>query len=178
MTDQASNKNEYVVVAQLESLSKEIPYIKARVFSESPDRFAVGKTLFIEFFGQMKPIVVEDFFMKKSAFFICFRNFSSQDECSVLLGKYIYIHAEDIAQLPDDSFYVHDLIGSEVIASGESLGVISDVMFLPANDVYVVKQSAGNEVLIPALKSVIKSFDRNRKVLELSVPKSYFVDEI
>lgn len=179
MTGQASNNhNSFIVVAQLESLSRDTSYIKARDYSESPDRFANGKTLFVEFFGQMKPVIIEDAYIKKSSLFISFKNFTSPEECSVLCGKYLYLPEEKKAILPEHTFYVHDLIGSKVFAREDFLGEISDVMLLPANDVYVVKQSAGNELLIPALKSVIKSFDPEKKVLELSVDKTYFGDEI
>lgn len=173
-----SNNSEFVVVALLESLSKDVPYIKAREFSENPDRFANGKTLYVEFFGKMKPVVIESTFQRKTAFFISFKNFTTPEECEVLLGKNVCIPAAELAPLPSDAFYIHDLIGSEVKSTDAVLGVISDVMNLPANDVYVVKQNNGDELLIPALKSLIKLFDPKTKVLELTVHSTYFVDEI
>jgi len=61
--------------------------------------------------------------------------------------------------LPNNSFYVFDLIGLRVKSSrGEVIGEITDVWFMPANDVYVVRQGE-KEWLIPAVREVIKSVD-------------------
>ncbi|MCD6375411.1 MAG: ribosome maturation factor RimM, partial [Caldisericaceae bacterium] len=43
---------------------------------------------------------------------------------------------------------------------GNYLGVIRDVWSYTANDVYVVKNEQGGELLLPAIKSVIKKVDR------------------
>ena len=56
-------------------------------------------------------------------------------------------------------------MGMDVITDeGEALGEIIDVLFTGANDVYVVKTS-DKDVLIPAIKDVIKAVDvENRKM--------------
>ncbi|HOB20614.1 MAG TPA: ribosome maturation factor RimM, partial [Candidatus Atribacteria bacterium] len=61
--------------------------------------------------------------------------------------------------LPEDSYFIGDLIGSSVkTIQGNTLGTLTDVIQTGSNDVYVVKGNKG-EVLIPALKSVVKNID-------------------
>ena len=53
-----------------------------------------------------------------------------------------------------------DLIGLTVITDeGETLGKLKDVLQTGANDVYIVEQPSGKEVLIPAIKPCILTID-------------------
>ncbi len=70
----------------------------------------------------------------------------------------------------DDVFLVKDLAGCQVITTqGESLGLLRDVLPTGSNDIYVVGEGA-DEILIPALKSVIKSIDVANKRIEVDLP--------
>jgi len=76
-----------------------------------------------------------------------------------LRGALLQIPRPACMVLPNNSFYVFDLIGLRVKSSrGEVIGEITDVWFMPANDVYVVRQGE-KEWLIPAVREVIKSVD-------------------
>jgi len=71
----------------------------------------------------------------------------------------------------DGIFLVKDLAGCQVFTvEGRDLGVLQDVLPTGANDVYVVGEGA-NEVLIPALKSVVKKIDIQNKRIEVDLPK-------
>ena len=49
---------------------------------------------------------------------------------------------------------------------GESLGKIDDVFSTGSNDVYVVKNDLGKQVLIPAIGQVVKNIDiDNKKII-------------
>ena len=52
-----------------------------------------------------------------------------------------------------------DLLGASVVAdNGENIGELVDMISLPANDVYVIKQGK-KEVLIPVIPEIIRSVD-------------------
>ena len=58
-----------------------------------------------------------------------------------------------------DALHGHQVLGLRVeSASGESLGVLSEVLFTGSNDVYVVDDGE-REVLIPVLEDVIREVD-------------------
>jgi 16S rRNA processing protein RimM len=64
----------------------------------------------------------------------------------------------DVPLLPDE-YYIFDLIGLVVkTTENRLLGEITEVLTLPANDVYVV-QNGAKEYLVPAIKDVIKQVD-------------------
>ena len=92
-----------------------------------------------------------------------FRGIDSIQQADRLVGKIIYIKADK-----DDEI---NLISEKIIGfdleteSGRKAGVLKDVMWLPANDVYVVLKN-GKELLIPIISEVIKKLDvDNKKII-------------
>ena len=71
-----------------------------------------------------------------------------------------------LAKLPPDSYYQHDILGLQVSTlSGRSIGPIVDIILTGSNDVYIIKGSDGNQILIPAIKDVIKQVDLIRRMM-------------
>jgi 16S rRNA processing protein RimM len=52
-----------------------------------------------------------------------------------------------------------------VTLSGRTIGTIVDIIITGSNDVYVIKAADGKQVLIPAIKDVIKQVDLIRKMM-------------
>jgi 16S rRNA processing protein RimM len=70
------------------------------------------------------------------------------------------IKREDADELPEDSYYIADLIGCAVVdTEGNDLGKVFDVIETGSNDVYWVKGEGKKEVLIPALKDIVVEVD-------------------
>ena len=45
----------------------------------------------------------------------------------MLVGKEIYVDNDNLVKLPDNYFFVHDLVGSSVFRNNEYFGKILDV---------------------------------------------------
>ena len=70
-----------------------------------------------------------------------------------------------------ESYQVKDLAGCQVFTeTGECLGTLVDVLPSGGNDVFVVQQGL-REMLIPALKSVVRTIDLAEKRIEVSLPQ-------
>lgn len=94
------------------------------------------------------------------------KGIASRDEALKYKTLDIYIDKSQLKDLDDDTFYISDLIGLEVIdnVSSDVLGTLTNVFQNPANDIYEVKN--GNEVFyIPAIRQVVKKIDiKNKKI--------------
>lgn len=81
------------------------------------------------------------------------------------------IPLDSLAQLPADSYYMHDILGLRVLTlDGIYLGDVEDIITTGSNDVYVVKMPgapASSQVLIPAIKDVIKQIDLQKHVIHI-----------
>jgi 16S rRNA processing protein RimM len=77
-----------------------------------------------------------------------------------LRNQNLDIPLSKLAKLPPDSYYQHDILGLSVITlDGRELGNIVDIIVTGSNDVYTIKTPGGSQVLIPAIKDVIKQID-------------------
>lgn len=71
-----------------------------------------------------------------------------------------------LAKLPPDSYYQHDIIGLRVFTLDErEVGKITDIMVTGSNDVYVVTPAEGKQILLPAIKEIIKQIDLIRQMM-------------
>ncbi|KAB2844183.1 MAG: 16S rRNA processing protein RimM [Melioribacteraceae bacterium] len=169
--------NEFFLIAEVKAVYNSRGYLSLISFTDFPDRFYKLKEIFIDVFGGRKQLEVEAVENVKGNFVLKIKNFDSADEAEIFVGKRIYIKPEDSVKLPADIFFVHDLIGSDVFINSKFFGSLVDVLNLPANDVYVIKNSEGKEVMFPALKKFIKSFDTENKKLVLDIDEDFFDED-
>ncbi|WP_026882315.1 ribosome maturation factor RimM [Clostridium akagii] len=82
--------------------------------------------------------------------------------------KYIEIKRDNAVKLEDDRYFVADIIGSKVIDENDNeIGNVFDVIVTGSNDVYWVKEDGKEDVLVPALKSVIIKMDMENKLITI-----------
>jgi 16S rRNA processing protein RimM len=64
-----------------------------------------------------------------------------------------------VPELPDGQYYECDLIGLAVYTEeGQLIGVLEEILDVPGNPVFVVRQGA-KEILIPAAKELVSAVD-------------------
>lgn len=74
-----------------------------------------------------------------------------------LKNKIVIVNRSGIS-LPEGQYFISDLLGLRVITdAGENIGMIKDVLNLPANDVYVVQGE--REYMIPVVKEFVLKVD-------------------
>jgi len=91
-----------------------------------------------------------------------FHGIDSHAEAENIIGKTIYIDSEK-----DDNinFIGENVIGFSVeTKSGKKAGILKDVMWLPANDVYIILKD-GKELLVPVLDEFVVSLNMDNKKL-------------
>ena len=93
-------------------------------------------------------------------------------------GKILYMKRSD-AKLPKGTWFIQELFDCTVIdnENGKVLGTIVDVSETGANDVWHIKTPKGDEVLIPAIKQVVRSVDVSEGIVKINVLKGLFDDE-
>jgi len=96
--------------------------------------------------------------------YIKFSEINSRNDAEFLRNAEVLIEEKDLLKPADNEYFIHDLIGCEIISENkEMIGVLSDVIQMSSNDVYVVRNSEGVEVLIPAIKEVVKQVNIEQK---------------
>ena len=89
-----------------------------------------------------------------------FEGIDSELKAKNIIGKTIYANTKADDEI---NLIASDLIGFDVVTdTGDSVGELKDVMWLPANDVYVVFNGK-KEILIPIVNEVVLSVDYDKK---------------
>jgi len=102
--------------------------------------------------------------------YIKFSEINSRNEAEVLRKAEILIEEKDLIEPGENEYFIHDLIGCQVISENKDvIGVLTDVVQITSNDVYVVQSSQGNEVLIPATEEVVKQVNIEKKQIIIHV---------
>lgn len=87
------------------------------------------------------------------------------NEALKLKTKDVYIPRSALKELEDDTYYIEDLLGSDIIEekTGNVLGKLIYVFNTGANDVYEVEKEDKSKIYLPAISQVIKKVDINSK---------------
>ena len=114
--------------------------------------------------GSSVTLVVESTRETTGAVLLKFQGIDSLEQADQLRDAYLFVPREAVPPLPENTFYVFDLIGFEVqTEDGRAIGVVNDVLRLPANDAYVVRRDH-QEVLIPAVKDFVRIDAGQKKI--------------
>ena len=97
---------------------------------------------------------------------------NSRTDAESLRGMSLTISSDDLKPLPKGSYYHFQMIGVEVWTDDDTnLGYLKEILSTGANDVYIVGSNVKPDILIPALKSVIKKIDIKNNKMVVSLPE-------
>ncbi|HHW56526.1 MAG TPA: 16S rRNA processing protein RimM [Clostridia bacterium] len=89
----------------------------------------------------------------------------TRDEAEKLKGTFLKVDAQNALKLEEGEYFISDIIGMKVYKEdGVFLGTLVEVLQTGANDVYVIKTEE-RDMLIPAIKDVVKKVDVDNKVM-------------
>jgi 16S rRNA processing protein RimM len=138
------------------------------VYTDFPDRLRPGISLF--FGDEKRPFKITRRRPHNDGLILGFEGLSSSQQAAKMTGKTAFVRAEDRPPLPAGEYYHHEIIGLDVFdESGSKLGVVTEILETGANDVYVVKDESGREILIPALKQVLLEINLDKKLMRVHI---------
>jgi 16S rRNA processing protein RimM len=85
---------------------------------------------------------------------------ADRDTAAELRSQEVYIRPADAAPLSDDEYFIHDLIGLQVVTSdGEPVGEVRDVLETGAGEVVVISRADRADALVPMVKALVPTLD-------------------
>lgn len=139
-------------------------FLKVVPYTDDITRFENLKSIYIEIKKDLKEFNIEEVKYSKNLVLLKLRDIDNINDAEIYKNCYIKITRENAIELSENSYFIVDLIGISVFTDEDiELGKITDVYPTGANDIYVVKNEFGKQVLLPAISEVIKQVDINNK---------------
>jgi len=136
--------------------------IKVWAYTDHSPYFNAKRQIFIN--GQAYTII-SSLPYKNTFFYLKLENIVDEDSAKALVGSEVGVAEEERVGLSADEYLLKDLIGMKVrTKDGSYEGKLTEVLFCPANDVYVVVKD-DKESLIPAVKDIIKEVDTKKRLM-------------
>ena len=99
-----------------------------------------------------------------------FQGIDSLNDVEIYKGASLFVDRKNAVKLEKDEYFIADLIDLSVVdEDGNELGVLVDVMKTGANDVYIVENEEGKELLFPAIKECVLDVDFKQKKITVHV---------
>jgi 16S rRNA processing protein RimM len=149
---------------------------RVELWCDSGEFFSCFKTLYLDSNGE-KSLSVKSRPHKNIAL-TKIKGIDDIDSAMPLVGKVLYMKRQD-CPLPDDVYFVQDIIGCQVqdINDGTIYGKVTDVLRTGANDVYEVKNSSGKTYLMPKIDEVVKEVNVADECILIEPMKGLFDED-
>ena len=144
--------------------------IKVRPYTESMKRFEELSKIYIESNNVKTEYEIEKVRYQKDVILLKLKGIDIIEDAEKLKNHIISIPREEGKTLSENEFFIADLIGCEVYES-ELIGTVVDVFSTGGSDVYVIKREKQNDLLLPAIASVIKNIDVKAKRIDVEIPR-------
>ena len=158
---------EYFEIGQIVNTNGLKGVIKVKPFTDDIKQFENFESIYIQKKNELIEFKIEKVTYVKQMVLLKLKGIDDINEAEKYRNLYLKVERDVLPKLPQDSYYIVDLQGCDVVTEeGESLGKVDDFFSTGSNDVYVVKNELGKQILLPAIKDVIKTVDiPNKKII-------------
>jgi 16S rRNA processing protein RimM len=134
--------------------------------TDFPERITAGRKIFIG--EKHEAATFESVRAHGKGMLVKLRGFDTPEAAGRFRNQWVYVMAKDVPPLPEGQHYKYELVGLEVVDDlGNALGKLAEILETGANDVYVIRDDAGREILLPAIPSVILDIDMQQRSMRV-----------
>ncbi|WP_430609799.1 ribosome maturation factor RimM [Enterococcus sp. DIV0876] len=153
---------------------------EVRVISQTDfpeQRYRKGKQLTL--FRENQPaldLIVSGHRKHKNFDLLTFEGYPNINDVEPFRNGILKVSKEDLAQLEENEFYYHDIIGLTVLEGEQVIGKVKEILSPGANDVWVIQRKGKKDALIPYIESVVKEIDLAKGQVQVEIPEGLLDD--
>jgi 16S rRNA processing protein RimM len=133
--------------------------------TDFPERMKKGRKLFVG--EDHKQMTLTNVRPHQAGLLVKFKDVDTPEDAGLYRNQWVYVQTKDVP-LPEGQHYKHELLGLKVMDEKDNLlGELIEILETGANDVYVVRDDSGKEILLPNIPSVILDLDLGRGFLRV-----------
>lgn len=145
------NKIEVGKIVNTQGLKGEV---RVYPYTSYKERFEEMKYIYMG--EDLEKVEITRVYYKKNMVILKLKGYNSISEVEGLKDRMLYTERRE---LPEDEFYIRDLIGLVAYDGDVVIGKVKDVLTDRVQDLYVIEKEGGGEVLIPAVDAFLKDID-------------------
>jgi len=131
------------------------------------ERFEELEWVYID--GHKEKFYIENIKYKPTLVILSFKGYDHINLVEKFKDKYLLIDETQRRNLPEDTYYISDIIGLDVyLVNNEYIGKVKDIIQTGPNEVYIIKDTNNKEIMIPAVKEFIPeiSLEKGKIVID------------
>lgn len=153
-------KRQYFEIGQIVNHFGIKGMVKVNPFTDDISQFEEMETILVDKKGSIQEMQIEEVKYSKNQVLLKLKGIETVEEAEKYRNCYLKLPREKARKLPKNTYFIADLIGLEVYTEeGNLLGKVDDIYNTGASDIYVIKDELGKQILLPAIKEVIKQVD-------------------
>ena len=152
--------------------------VKLDVRTDSPQqRLAIGSVLETDP-AQAGPLTITNFREYKGSVFVKFAQLADRTAAESVRGVKLVIETDEDEFEEEDAWYPHELRGLEALdPEGYELGIVEDLIIMPAQDILVVREPDGRIVQVPFVQEIVTDVDIDDHCVVIDAPPGLFSEE-
>lgn len=108
--------------------------------------------------------------IQKNMLLVKIKGVDTPEQAESLREKEVYVPRESLKELEEDTYYIEDLLGFEIVDMNENhIGTLKYIFNTGANDVYEVETKEHGNIYLPAIKQVIKKVDIKKSKIYVEI---------
>ena len=137
--------------------------VKVYPVTSDPERFFSMDTVLLAREGEEdhpKEVEITKASHFKNMILMHFKGVEDRNSAEPLAGVSLWVTRENALPLEEDEYYFKDLLGLSVVdEEGEDCGTVVDILETGSNDVLVVEDPSGKEILLPIIEECVLDID-------------------
>ena len=134
--------------------------VKIKPFTDDINRFDRLKKVYISNKNEKKEYQIQEIKYHKNMVLMKLEGVDTPEQADLLRQSYLLVDRADEEPLEEGVYYIVDLLGLEVYTDDNKLlGKVDDIFNTGSNDIYVVKDEMGKQILLPGIPDVLKNVD-------------------
>ena len=153
-------KQQYFEIGQIVNTFGIKGMVKVNPFTDDISQFEEMETILVDKKGSLQEMQIEEVKYSKNQVLLKLKGIETVNDAEKYRNCYLKLPREKARKLPKNTYFIADLIGLKVYTEeGKLLGKVDDIYNTGARDIYIIKDTLGKQILLPAIKEVIKQID-------------------
>lgn len=150
----------YLEIGQIVNIFGIKGMVKIKPFTDDINRFDRLKKIYISNKNGKKEYQIQEIKYHKNMVLMKLEGVDTPEQADLLRQSYLLVDRADEEPLEEGVYYIVDLLGLEVYTDDNKLlGKVDDIFNTGSNDIYVVKDEMGKQILLPGIPDVLKNVD-------------------